>query len=271
MNRPRHRLSEWLITLPSLLWLTVLFLIPTLIVFAIAFKPADPSGGVGAGWTLRTVLNWSSLNYPGVIWRTFWISTVTTALCIFMAVPCAYYIARTRERLRQFLILLVIVPFWTNFLIRVFAWKVVLHTEGWLKKALVTAHCIPENGTLLYTPVAVLLVMVYTYLPFAILPIYAAAEKFDFRLIEAARDLGARSLQAFFKVFIPAINRGVATGPNSEMLGNKIAQRTFVDRNLPHASWLAAVLTLAVLAPMIIVLVQQNRRKGRGSIFMEGV
>ena len=291
MNRPRHRLSEWLITLPSLLWLTVLFLIPTLIVFAIAFKPADPSGGVGAGWTLRTVLNWSSLNYPGVIWRTFWISTVTTAICIFMAVPCAYYIARTRERLRQFLLLLVIVPFWTNFLIRVFAWKVVLHPEGWLKKALVTAHCIPENGTLLYTPVAVLLVMVYTYLPFAILPIYAAAEKFDFRLIEAARDLGARSLQAFFKVFIPAINRGVATavlmvfipalgayvipdlvgGPNSEMLGNKIAQRTFVDRNLPHASWLAAVLTLAVLAPMIIVLVQQNRRKGRGSIFMEGV
>lgn len=289
-TKPRHRLYEWLVTLPSLVWLSVFFLIPTLIVFAIAFKPADPFGGVGAGWTLDTVLSWGDLNYPGIIWRTIWISVVTTVICILLAIPTAYYMARVSQRLRQALLLLIIIPFWTNFLIRVFAWKVLLHPEGMVKKALVMMHIIGNDTSLLYTPLAVLLVMVYTYLPFAVLPIYAAAEKFDFRLIEAARDLGARSLQAFFAVFIPGISRGVVTavlmvfiptlgayvipdlvgGPNSEMIGNKIAQRTFVDRNLPHASWLSALLTLAVLAPMIIVLMQQNRRKEKGAFFTEG-
>jgi ABC-type Fe3+ transport system permease subunit len=119
--------------------------------------------------------------------------------------------------------------------------------------------------------------MVYTFLPFTILPIYAAAEKFDFRLVEAARDLGARPFQAFRKVFLPGIRRGVLTavlvvfipalgsyiipdlvgGPGSEMLGNKIAQRVFTDRNLPHAAALSAVLVLAVLAPLVAVLALQ--------------
>lgn len=291
MMSTSSRRTEWLLTLPSFLWLTVLFFIPTLIVFAIAFKPADPAGGVGSGWTLETVRNWHALNYPGVIWRTIWISVVTTVICIFLAVPTGYTIARAHDRLRQALLLLVIVPFWTNFLIRIFAWKVLFHPEGLLKRALVAVHLLEADSSLLYRPSAVLLVMVYTSLPFAILPIYAAAEKFDFRLLEAARDLGARSLQAFFAIFIPGIRQGILTavlmvfipalgayvipdlvgGPNSEMIGNKIAQRTFVDRNLPHAAWLSALLTLAVLAPMIAVLIQQQRQKRRVSIFTEGV
>ena len=123
--------------------------------------------------------------------------------------------------------------------------------------------------------------MVYTFLPFAILPIYAAAEKFDFRLLEAARDLGAAPLRAFVEVFLPGIRRGLLTaflvvfipalgsyvipdlvgGPGGEMLGNKIAQRVFVDRNLPHASALSALLILAVLLPMAAVLVLQSRQR----------
>ncbi len=288
----RYRQSaEYLLTLPSFLWLVLFFLIPTLMIFAVAFKPADPLGGVGSGWTLETVLNWQNLNYPGVIYRTLCISLVTTAVSIFLAVPCAYAITRAKESMRRFLLMLVIVPFWTNFLIRVFAWKVLLHPEGFIKQTLVALHLIRPEASLLYTPFAVLLVMVYTSLPFAVLPIYAAAEKFDFRLIEAARDLGARSLQAFFTVFIPGISRGIVTavlmvfipalgayvipdlvgGPNSEMIGNKIAQRTFVDRNLPHAAWLSALLTLAVLAPMLVILFRKNGRRKEGSIFMEGV
>ncbi len=156
-----------------------------------------------------------------------------------------------------------------------------LHPEGALKRALVFLQLAAPDTSLLYNSEAVLLVLVYTYLPFAILPIYAAAEKFDFRLVEAARDLGAHQLRAFFTVFLPGIRRGLLTavlvvfipclgsyvipdivgGPGSEMVGNKIAQRTFVDRNLPHASGLSAFLTLAVLAPMLAVLVLQ-RRKG---------
>ncbi len=168
--------------------------------------------------------------------------------------------ARASERRRRILLMLIIVPFWTSFLIRIFAWKSLLHPEGLVKKALVALGLAGPETSLLYNAGAVLLVMVYTYLPFAILPIYAAAEKFDFRLIEAARDLGARPFQAFRRVFLPGIRRGLLTavlvvfipalgsyvipdlvgGPSSEMIGNKIAQRVFVDRNLPHASALSA-------------------------------
>jgi len=126
--------------------------------------------------------------------------------------------------------------------------------------------------------------MIYTFLPFAILPIYAAAEKFDFRLTEAARDLGASPLSAFLQIFLPGVRRGMVTailvvfipalgsyvipdlvgGPSGEMIGNKIAQRTFVDRNLPHASALSACLMLAVLVPLLLVLMQQTQKRSQG-------
>jgi spermidine/putrescine transport system permease protein len=137
----------------------------------------------------------------------------------------------------------------------------------------------------------VLLVMVYTELPFAILPIYAAAEKFDFRLIEAAKDLGATSFRAFRSIFLPGIRVGLLTaflmvfipslgsyvipdivgGPTSEMIGNKIAQRTFVDRNLPHAAGLSAFLTLAVLLPMMAITTLRRRESPRDALREEGV
>ncbi|MBN1466811.1 ABC transporter permease [candidate division KSB1 bacterium] len=289
--RQRSKITEWITTVPSLTWLIVFFLIPTLIIFLIAFRPADPYGGVGKGWTLETVTSIANLNYPAIIWRTIWISLLTTVVCIFLAVPTAYYMARLPQKWRQTVMLLIIIPFWTSFLIRIFAWKVMLHPEGFIKKILVYVHLIGDDASLLYTPAAVIIVLVYTYLPFAILPIYAAAEKFNFNLLEAARDLGAHSLRAFFAVFLPNINRGIITailmvliptlgayvipdivgGPNSEMIGNKIAQRTFVDRNLPQASWLSAVLTLAVLAPMLLVLSLQRRKKDKNIIFTEGL
>ncbi len=290
LNR-RLKLMEWLTSFPSLLWLTIFFFIPTIIIFLIAFRPADPYGGVGEGWTLNTVLSIANLNYPDIIWRTIWISILTTVICILLAIPAAYQMARMSARWRQIMMLLIIIPFWTSFLIRIFAWKVMLHPEGILKKVLVFLQFVSSDASLLYNPTAVILVMVYTYLPFAILPIYASAEKFNFNLMEAARDLGANSMQAFLKIFVPGISRGIITavlmvlipalgayvipdivgGPNSEMIGNKIAQRTFVDRNLPQASWLSAVLTLAVLAPMLLVLTLQKRKKGQSVIFTEGL
>jgi spermidine/putrescine transport system permease protein len=276
----RKKLSELLISAPSFIWLLIFFLIPTLIVFAIAFKPSTPFGGIGPGWTLDTLMNLRNPNYPAIIARTVWLSVVSTAVCLLLAVPCGYCIARAPKRRRDILLLLVIIPFWTNFLIRIFAWKVLLHPEGMLKQALVFLHLCSPDATLLYNPFTVLLVIIYTYLPFAILPVYAAAEKFDFSLIEAARDLGASPRKAFMRVFLPGINRGIWTavlmvfipalgsyvipdivgGPGGEMIGNKIAQRTFVDRNLPHASALAALLTLAVMVPLMISLVNHYRQ-----------
>jgi spermidine/putrescine transport system permease protein len=283
------RRGEWLVTLPSLAWLVFFFLLPTLIVVAFAFKPADPFGGVGDGWTTATLAGVVDPQYAAIVWRTAWLSLATTALCLMLALPAGYAIARAEPAARARLMLLVIVPFWTSFLIRIFAWKVLLHPEGALKRALVLLGLADAQAPLLYTPGAVLLVMVYTFLPFAILPIYAAAEKFDFRLLEAARDLGAGPLKAFALIFLPGIQRGLVTaflvvfipalgsyvipdlvgGPGGEMLGNKIAQRVFVDRNLPHASALSAILILAVLLPMSVVLVIQARQRRAEAILEE--
>jgi spermidine/putrescine transport system permease protein len=273
--------KEWLVSLPTLVWLSLFVVIPTLLVFVIAFRPANPYGGIGRGWTLDTIRALATPSYLLIAWRTLWISLLTTAICLVLALPAGYTIARAPERWRNRLLLLVIIPFWTSFLVRVFAWRSLLHPEGPIKKALEAIGLAGPETTLLYHPAAVVLVMVYTFLPFTILPIYAAAEKFDFRLVEAARDLGARPFQSFRKVFLPGVRRGVVTavlvvfipalgsyiipdlvgGPSSEMLGNKIAQRVFSDRNLPHASALSAVLVLAVLAPLIAILILQRQGK----------
>ena len=287
----RLKFSEWLVTLPSFVWLLVLFLIPTTLVFAIMFKPATPYGGIGEGWTLETLWTLGNPNYPAIIWRTIWLSIAATALCILLATPMGYYMARVSPARRRMVLLLVILPFWTSFLVRIFAWKVLLHPEGLLKNALVFLGLIAPETSLLYNAYAVLLVMVYTELPFAILPIYAASEKFDFRLIEAAKDLGASSFRAFRSIFLPGIRVGLLTaflmvfipslgsyvipdivgGPTSEMIGNKIAQRTFVDRNLPHAAGLSAFLTVAVLIPMVAITTLRRKESPKDALREEGI
>jgi spermidine/putrescine transport system permease protein len=274
-----RRLSEGLLTLPSFVWLALFFLVPTLLVFILAFRPADPFGGIGRGWTLATARALADPQYLAIAWRTLWVSLASTALCMLLAVPTGYAVARASPRRRNLLLMLVIVPFWTSFLIRVFAWKTILHPEGFIKKALVLLGLADANASLLYNLGAVVLVTVYTFLPFAILPIYAAAEKFDTRLIEAARDLGASPFQAFRRVFLPGVRQGLVTavlvvfipalgsyvipdlvgGTESELLGNKIAQRVFVDRNLPLAGGLSIVLILAVLTPLLAVLALQRQ------------
>jgi spermidine/putrescine transport system permease protein len=275
MTPTRRRFwGECSLTAPSILWLLVFFLLPTLIILAIALKPADPSGGIADGWTWHTLFSLRNPNYPEIIFRTVWLSAVTTTITLAVAIPIAYYIARCKPWKRDLVLFLTIIPFWTSFLIRIFAWKAVLHPDGILKSILVFCHLASPDTLLLYRPEAVLLVMVYTELPFAILPLYAAAEKFDFSLIEAAMDLGAGRLRAFFSVFIPGIYNGllsaclmvlipsigsyvipdVVGGIGSQMIGNVIAQRTFVDRNLPAASALAAVLTLVMIIPLIYFL-----------------
>ncbi|NLF18912.1 MAG: ABC transporter permease [Lentisphaerae bacterium] len=278
--RPRSRWAEVLVTLPSFAWLALLFVIPALVVFAMALKPVDSYGGIGAGWTLETLRHLGNPNYPGIIWRTVWMSLVATVLCVLLALPMAYVMARAAVHWRRLLVLLVVVPFWTSFLVRTFAWKALLHPEGLIKRVLAGVGLVDPGTSLLYRAEAVLLVMIYTSLPFAILPLYAAAEKFDFNLIAAARDLGASKFRAFRTVFLPGVQRGLVNaflmvfipclgsyvipdlmgGTSAEMIGNKIAQRTFLDRNLPHASALSALLTLAVVIPLGVGFVLQARR-----------
>lgn len=268
--------QELLTTLPGFAWLVAFVLAPSLLVLAIAFRHTDPAGGIGDGWTLEQFRVFGQKSILILLWRTLWISVATTAACLLVSLPVAWFLARVRREWRSRLLLLIIVPFWTNFLIRVFAWNQILHSEGALARVLRAIGLLGENDSLLFNSGAVILVSVYTYLPFAILPLYAAAEKFDFGLLDAARDLGASAFRAFWSVFLPGIRGGIATaaaivfipmlgsyvvpdlvgGADGQMIGNKIAQRNFADRNLPAASAISAILTLAVLAPLLL------RRRG---------
>jgi spermidine/putrescine transport system permease protein len=275
------KLYEIFLSIPSLVWLTTFFLIPTLIIFAYAFKPTDPYGGIGEGWTFSTFEAILNPNYYLLIWQTIWLSLLTTLICLCLALPVSYHLANLPAKMRNVLLLMIVVPFWSSFLIRIFAWKSLLHPEGPLQKLLVNLHLVAPNTTLLYNSSAVLLVMVYSYLPFAVFPIYAAASKFNFQLIEAALDLGASRMTAFRKVFIPGISKGILTalvmvfipafgtyvitdlvgGASNEMIGNKIAQKTFVERNLPQASALSALIGFGILIPLLAVTLFSVRNR----------
>ena len=280
-----RKFVNWIIGAPSFVWLVVFYAIPMLLVFLIAFKPVDPYGGIGDGLTMKTWFDLRNPSYPSIIWRTLWQGVVSTAVCVALSVPISYQLSRMTSKLKNVFLLLIIVPFWTNFLIRIFAWKMFLHPNGAFKHLLVFLGLADQSTILLYNQWAVLVVMIYTYLPFAVLPIYTAAEKFDFSLLDAAKDLGASSFYAFRRVFLPSISKGIGTavmvvlipalgaylipdlvgGPTSELIGDKIAQRVFVDRNLPHASALSALLMFVVFLPLVLTswikkLQQKNKK-----------
>ncbi|MBF0378118.1 MAG: ABC transporter permease [Desulfamplus sp.] len=270
--------NEIKISISSLIWLTLFFVIPTIIVVLISFRNSDPSGGIGVGWSIDGFADVFNPSFGMILWRTVRLSLITTVICLSLAMPVSIYMAKAEEKIQNWLLLLIAIPFWTNFLIRVYAWKIVLHPEGLVKRLFLTLGLVSENASLLYNEGAVLLVLVYTYLPFAILPLYTAIEKFDFRLIEAARDLGSGQIRSFIKVFLPGISQGIISaimvvfipalgsyvipdmvgGPDGEMLGNKIAQRVFVDRNLPKGSGLSTLLILAVILPGLIRVVYKK-------------
>ncbi len=264
---------------PSVVWLLLFFLIPSLLVFAIAFRTADPSGGIDDGWTLETIKNVLRPEYVWVLWRTVWVSVAVTVICLLLSIPVGYWISRQNPKYRYWYLLIFIMPLWTNFLIRIFAWRILLNPEGVLRRALIAMGIIPSDVFLLNNIGAVIIVTVYTCLPFAILPIYAAAEKFNYSLLEAAQDLGASRFKAFYSIFLPGIRRGIITailvvlipsmgsyaipdlvgGVNGEMLGNKIAIRASAYRNLPEAAALAAMLSIIITIPIIVLWLRQRR------------
>lgn len=277
----KNKFEEISITAPSFFWIILFFVIPSIIIFTFPFKPADIYGGIGSGWTLSNFKTLFSGNFFVIVQRTIILSALTTFICFIISLPVGYYIARASEKWRQILILLIVLPFWSSFIVRIYAWKALLHPEGLLKNILVFFKLVSPDAILLYNPETVLLVMVYSYLPFAILPIYAASSKFDFQLFEAGMDLGMSPLMTFFKIYLPGIRKGINTaivmvfvpalgayvipdivgGPTSEMIGNKIVQKTFVDRNLPQASGLSALLSLAIFLPLMAGAIFQVRAK----------
>ena len=287
-----------LIAVPYL-WLLALFLIPFVIVLKISLSdvalsrpPYMPQLDLSAGWEgIKTFFaaldleNFWFLTTDDLYWKAYLsslrIALISTALTLLVGYPVAYAMARAAPEWRPTLLMLVILPFWTSFLIRVYAWMGILSTEGVLNQLLLWTGLISEPLTILNTNTAVYIGVVYTYLPFMILPIYSALEKMDDSLLEAAEDLGCSRIQAFwlvtvplsrngiiagcFLVFIPVIGEFVIPsllgGSGTLMIGKVLWEEFFSNRDWPVASAVAVILLLILLIP--IILFQRNEQKQR--------
>ena len=197
---------------PVTFWLGLFFLVPLLLILAYSFGTSGVYGGITLGFNPGNYLKVVDPLYLEIIVRTLVIAVINTLLCLALGYPLAYFIVFKGRRWRNALILLVMVPFWTSLLIRAYAWVVILGGNGVANRTLQFLGITDEPLTLIFTPEAVLMGMVYSYLPFMVLPLYAALEKFDTRLKEAAQDLGASRWHTFWRVTFPLSLPGVIAG-----------------------------------------------------------
>jgi spermidine/putrescine transport system permease protein len=204
------RLRTWFL-LPSWLWLGALFAAPLAIVLAYSLLTRGVYGGIEWPWTIESYRRLADPLYLRILVRSFVIAVAATALCLVLAFPAALFIARER-RYKTLYLQLVMLPFWTSFLVRTYAWIFLLRETGLINSILLGLGIIGEPLPLLYNTGAVLVGLVYGYLPFMVLPIYAALERMDPSLAEAAADLGARPLATVFRVIVPLARPGIVAG-----------------------------------------------------------
>ena len=267
--------------LPSALWISAFFVVPISIIFMYSFLEKGLYGGVVWKFSLEAYRALSNCAFLKVSLMTVVLSVLATLITLALALPAAYFIARSRYK--NTLLFLVIIPFWTNFLIRIYAWIAILGNSGFLNNFLLRLGITHGYTQFLYNPFAVIIVLVYTYLPFALLPLYSTIEKFDFSLLEAARDLGATNSQAIFRVLLPNIKTGIFTaviftfipafgqyavpqlvgGRNSFMLGTIIARELTVTRNWPLSSSISVALTVLTTAGVLVFLRINNNLGGK--------
>lgn len=297
-----QRQFDWgrflLIAIPFL-WLLIFFLLPFAIVVKIslsdtanALPPYIPTLNLSEGWSGITSFI-SQLDLESFAWllddkiyflsylNSLKIAFISTLLTLLIGYPMAYGLAKAPQRWRTILLMLVILPFWTSFLIRVYAWIGILKPEGLLNMGLMGLGLIDEPLAIINTPTAVYIGIVYSYLPFLVLPLYATLEKLDQTLIEAALDLGCSPIQAFWKVtfplslpgvvagcflvFIPAMGEFVIPdllgGSDTIMIGKTLWSEFFGNRDWPVASAVAVVLLLSLVVPIVIFQRMQERQR----------
>ena len=211
-DRRRPGWRAWALITPMVAWLLLFVIVPTAILFVYSFCERDEVGGVIFHFTWENYQRVLDPVYLLIFARSIGYAGLTTIICVVVGYPVAYYIARATEERRNRLLLLVMVPFWTSFLIRTYAWITILSKDGLLNSLLVSAGIFSHSAEILYTPFAIVLGLVYNFLPFMILPIYTSVEKLDNALIEAAYDLGAGPVRAFSQVIIPLTRPGIAAG-----------------------------------------------------------
>jgi spermidine/putrescine transport system permease protein len=205
-----HKLRTWFLA-PARTVNFICFLIPLAIVFAYSLLSRGIYGGVEQPWTIENYLRLADPLYGGILLRSFGISVISTLLCLLLGFPLALFIARSGQR-RNLYLNLVMIPFWTSFLVRTYAWMFLLRDTGLINTALIAIGVISEPLPLLYNDGAVILGLVYGYLPFMVLPLYTTLEKLDRSLLEAAADLGARPWTAFVHVILPLSMPGIRAG-----------------------------------------------------------
>jgi putrescine transport system permease protein len=287
----------WVVLLPYL-WLLLFFVVPFVIVLKISFADlalAIPPYTPLAQWDdkneLAIRLNFNNYAflftnelYFKALLNSLKVAFVSTLICLIIGYPMAYGIARAKPATRNLLLLLVILPFWTSLLLRVYAWIGLLKANGVINNVLMSLGVIHEPLAMLYTPFAMYVGIVYSYLPFLILPLYANLEKMDWQLLEAAEDLGCRPWQAFYKitlplsrngilagsmlVFIPAVGEFVIPallgGPNALMIGRILWDEFFSNRAWPVAS-AVAILLLLLLVPFMMWYQSIQARESAGA------
>ncbi|HXD10289.1 MAG TPA: ABC transporter permease [Anaerolineales bacterium] len=271
---------------PGAFWMLLFFNLPILIVLFISFVERGRAGGIKLPpiYTLENYFQFfnacrsefsgpqcDSWLYLGIFGSSVRIGFIVTMWCILLGYPLAYFISRQKQIWRDALMILVIIPFWTNFLVRTYALKQVLATEGLLNSLLMNMHLINQPLDLLFNEFAVIVGLIYGYIPFAILPMYASIEKFDHTLMEAAADLGASPRRAFLRVMLPMTLPGVVAalvlvfvpvvgafitpdimgGGKVEMIGTLINRQFGVARNWPFGSAMSLILMLLVLIGVI--------------------
>lgn len=208
----RPGLVAWLVLAPLLAWLILFVIVPTIMLVLLSLGEQKGLGTIDFTFTLKNYVRALDWTWLKVLVISVGYAVVTTVICMVIGFPAAYFIGRSSEPLRNVLLTLVMIPFWTSFLIRTYAWITILSKEGVLNAFLVSARIIPEPIGILYTPFAAVLGLVYNFLPFMILPIYTSVERLDSAVIEAAYDLGASPLRAFSQVIIPLTQPGIVAG-----------------------------------------------------------
>jgi spermidine/putrescine transport system permease protein len=270
--RKKRKLTGYWLLLPGLLWLAVFFVVPLYSLLATSLY--DRGGSVLEGYDMTWSLSnyWHTLDaYWRPLARSLWYAGVATMICLVLGYVLAYAIAFKSGRWKNLMLVLVIAPFFTSFLVRTLSWKLLLRDDGFIVNTLQFLHILGSDGRLLATPVAVIAGLVYNFLPFMVLPLFASIDKIDHRLVEAAGDLYSRPIIGFFKVtwplslpgvvsgtlltFIPAvgdyINAELLGSPKQRMIGNVI-QNLFTDANdYPAAGALSVMLMLLILAMVL--------------------
>jgi len=273
--RKRFRISELhLLLAPPAVWLTLFFVAPLLIVLVFSVSPQDVNGGVLRGFTLEHYRRIIDPLYLGIMLQSLAVAAITTIITLLLAYPVAYYMAFAAPRTKKILIFLVILPFWTNFLVRMYSFVAILGTDGVVNLVLLKLGVIHEPLQLLHNTFAVYVGFVYGNLPYMIMPIFAALDRMNTSLLEASMDLGAGPVRTFWKITLPYSYSGVAAGivfvfiptlgnfvvpeilggADNVIIGNLINRQFLTSRNWPFGSALSTMLVFGLMVVITIYI-----------------